>query len=137
MKVAIPFASWHPDLAITFWAFLATARDAVRCQNKPSLGGSRNAETGREAFLIASTEVSSSPSDRLAVSVREAGRLLSVSPRTIQNYIHAKMLPARKIGRRTVIPVRALEAFLRRDQPSPFAESNGIRTETNEVCDAR
>jgi excisionase family DNA binding protein len=60
--------------------------------------------------------------DRLAVDVREAAYRLSVSPRTIQNYIRAKMLPARKIGRRTVIPVRALEHFLRTDQPSPGME---------------
>ncbi len=61
-------------------------------------------------------------SDKLAVDTREAARLLSVSPRTIQNYIRAKMFspPARKIGRRTVIPVRALENFLRQDQPSPI-----------------
>jgi hypothetical protein len=45
--------------------------------------------------------------------------MLSVSPRTIQNYIQAKILPARKIGRRTVVAVRALENFLRSDQPSP------------------
>jgi hypothetical protein len=50
--------------------------------------------------------------------------MLSVSPRTIQNYIRAKMLPARKLGRRTVIPVRALENFLRTDQPSPLAEAS-------------
>jgi excisionase family DNA binding protein len=55
----------------------------------------------------------------LAVDTREAARLLSVSPRTIQNYITAKLLPARKIGRRTVISVRALEAFLRTDHASP------------------
>jgi len=57
--------------------------------------------------------------EKLAVDTREAARLLSVSPRTIQNYIQAKVLPARKIGRRTVILVRSLEAFLRRDQLSP------------------
>jgi excisionase family DNA binding protein len=62
--------------------------------------------------------------EKLAVSVREAAMLLSVSPRTIQNYIRAKIIPARKIGRRTVIPVRALENFLRTDQPSPAAKSN-------------
>jgi excisionase family DNA binding protein len=55
----------------------------------------------------------------LAVDTREAARLLSVSPRTIQNYIAARLLPARKIGRRTVISVRALENFMRTDQPSP------------------
>jgi excisionase family DNA binding protein len=57
--------------------------------------------------------------EKLAVSVREAAALLSVSPRSVQNYIAAKTLPARKIGRRTVIPVRALEAFLRTDHASP------------------
>ncbi len=56
--------------------------------------------------------------ERLAVNIREAARLLSVSPRTIQNYIAAKVLLTRKIGRRTVIPVRALEAFLRTDHAS-------------------
>jgi len=62
---------------------------------------------------------------KLAVSIAEAARLLSVSPRTIQNYLRAKTLPARKIGRRTVIPVRALENFLRIDQPSPVSKPNG------------
>jgi excisionase family DNA binding protein len=58
----------------------------------------------------------------LAVDTREAARLLSVSPRSIQNYIRAKMLPSRKIGKRRVIPVRALENFLRSDQPSPVSK---------------
>jgi hypothetical protein len=56
---------------------------------------------------------------KLAVGIREAATMLSISPRSIQNYVAAKLLPARKIGRRTVISVRALEAFLRSDQPSP------------------
>jgi excisionase family DNA binding protein len=59
------------------------------------------------------------PCMKLAVSVREAAAMLSISPRSVQNYIRLKTLPARKIGRRTVIPVRALEAFLRRDHESP------------------
>ena len=45
--------------------------------------------------------------------------MLSVSPRTVQNYIRAKVLPCRKIGRRTVILVRALEIFLRADRQLP------------------
>jgi len=63
--------------------------------------------------------------NKIAVSVREAAAMLSISPRSIQNYIHAKLLPARKIGRRTVIPVRALEMFLRNDHPSPVAKPSG------------
>jgi excisionase family DNA binding protein len=61
--------------------------------------------------------------ERLAVSVRDAAAMLGISPRTIQNYICAKRLPARKIGRRTLILVRALENFLRFDQSSPGAHN--------------
>lgn len=64
-----------------------------------------------------------SKTKRLAVDIRCAAEMLSVSPRTIQNYLRSKILPARKIGRRTVIPVRALEVFLRTDQPSPAMET--------------
>ena len=64
------------------------------------------------------------PTEKLAVDVRTASQMLSVSPRTIQNYISAKLLPARKLGRRTVIPVRALQNFLRTDQPSPALNVN-------------
>jgi excisionase family DNA binding protein len=58
-------------------------------------------------------------SHKLAVSTRDAAQMLSVSRRTIQSYITTKVLRARKIGRRTVIPVRELEAFLRADHPPP------------------
>jgi len=61
--------------------------------------------------------------NKLAVDIRSAAEMLSVSPRTIQNYIAAKLLPARKIGRRTVITVRALESFLRADQSLPAQDS--------------
>jgi excisionase family DNA binding protein len=64
---------------------------------------------------------------KLAVSIREAAGLLSVSSRTVQNYVSAKILPARKIGRRTVIPVRALEAFLRSDHISPLARTDDAK----------
>jgi excisionase family DNA binding protein len=56
--------------------------------------------------------------ERLAVDIPEAAGMLSVSPRTIQNFISRKVLPARKLGRRTVISVKALERFLRTDHPS-------------------
>jgi len=59
-----------------------------------------------------------SEQQKLAVTVVEAAAMLSLSPRTVQNYVYAKRIPARKIGRRTLIPVRALETFLRTDQPS-------------------
>ena len=51
----------------------------------------------------------------LAVNVREAARRLGVSPRTIATLIARGELVSRKIGRRRVVPVEALEKFLRRD----------------------
>jgi excisionase family DNA binding protein len=67
-------------------------------------------------------------SQKLAVNTREAAQMLGVSPRTIQNYITAKILPARKIGRRTVIFVKALEAFLRTDHASPLPRTDNAHT---------
>jgi len=57
--------------------------------------------------------------EKLAVDIREAARLLSVSPRTVHSYIRNKALSRRKLGRRTVILVRSLEAFVRSDHRSP------------------
>jgi hypothetical protein len=58
---------------------------------------------------------------RLAVSLNEAAAMASVSRRSLENYIAAKLLPSRKIGKRRIILVRDLDRFLRRDQPSPTA----------------
>ena len=55
---------------------------------------------------------------RLAVGTQEAAAMLSLSLRSVQNYIAAKRIPTRKVGKRTLILVRDLEAFLGRDQPS-------------------
>jgi len=59
---------------------------------------------------------------KLAVGVRDAAAMLSLSSRSIQNYIAVGRIPARKVGKRTLILVRDLEEFLRKDQPSPFRE---------------
>jgi hypothetical protein len=55
----------------------------------------------------------------LAVDLAAASRISTLSRRTLENYIRAKRLRARKIGRRTLILMRDLEGFLRADQPSP------------------
>ena len=55
----------------------------------------------------------------LAVDVKRAAEMLSISPRSIQNYLRLKIIRGRKLGRRTVIPVSELARLLRSDQPSP------------------
>jgi excisionase family DNA binding protein len=52
---------------------------------------------------------------RLLVSKRDAATALGVSVRTIDNLLACKELRARKVGRRTLIPVTELESFVRRD----------------------
>jgi excisionase family DNA binding protein len=59
--------------------------------------------------------------DEIAVSVPEAARRLALSPRTVATLVARKELPSRKIGRRRVVAVRDLEAFLRRDHALPPA----------------
>jgi len=55
---------------------------------------------------------------KLAVDLRTAAELCSLSRRSLENYITAKLLPSRKIGKRRLVLVRDLQDFLRRDQPS-------------------
>jgi excisionase family DNA binding protein len=56
---------------------------------------------------------------RLLISKREAAQALGVSIRTVENFIRRKELTARRIGRRTLIPLASLEAFARHDHSSP------------------
>jgi excisionase family DNA binding protein len=54
----------------------------------------------------------------LAVGVPEAARRLGLSTRTVATLIARRELPSRKVGRRRIIPVAALELFLGRDHLS-------------------
>jgi excisionase family DNA binding protein len=59
----------------------------------------------------------------LAVGITEAARRLGLSPRTVATLLSRQELPSRKVGRRRIIPVQALEAFLRNEH-SPCAENS-------------
>ncbi len=49
----------------------------------------------------------------LAVGMAEAARRLGLSQRTIATLVLRHELPSRKVGRRRIVPVAALEAFVR------------------------
>lgn len=65
----------------------------------------------------------------LAVGMAEAARRLGLSTRTVATLVLRNDLPSRKVGRRRIISVMALEAFVRADsRHSHFAsqlESGG------------
>ena len=49
----------------------------------------------------------------LAVNIPEAARRLGLSIRTVATLVSRRELASRKVGRRRIIPVAALEAFVR------------------------
>ena len=49
----------------------------------------------------------------LAVDVREAARLISVSPFSVRRYIKCGLLKATRIGRRVLVPVAECERIVR------------------------
>ncbi len=56
--------------------------------------------------------------ERLAVDIREAARLTSLSPHTIRNYIRKGRIRAVRVGRRILVPVSSLEHLLREAVPN-------------------
>ncbi len=66
----------------------------------------------------------------LAVGMVEAARRLGLSARTVATLVSRRELPSRKVGRRRIIPVVALEAFIGRDHLNgqPVASGSAERT---------
>jgi excisionase family DNA binding protein len=52
----------------------------------------------------------------VAVGMSEAARRLGLSTRTVATLVLRRELPSRKVGRRRIIPVMALEAFARSEE---------------------
>jgi excisionase family DNA binding protein len=49
---------------------------------------------------------------RQAVSIREAARLLSISPRTIHNYIASNAIRTVRVGRRVLVPLKSVNKIV-------------------------
>lgn len=62
---------------------------------------------GQETQSLATSPVTMNEPSLQAVSVREAARLLSLSQRTIENYIALKAIPAVRVGRSVLARLRA------------------------------
>jgi excisionase family DNA binding protein len=61
---------------------------------------------------------------RRAVSVREAARLLSISLRTIQNYIALNAIRTVRVGRRVLVPMKSVNEVATRGIPSRRSEKS-------------
>lgn len=63
---------------------------------------------------------------KIAYRVEEAAELLCVRPGTIYEMVRAGTLPHRRIGRRIIIPARALEEWL--NTPEPWASYDYVNS---------
>lgn len=70
--------------------------------------------------------------ERLAVNVKEAAHMLSVSERTVWTLAKIDRIKSKKIGGRIVFPVDSLRSFLDApdDGPEPLNPINANREET-------
>lgn len=59
----------------------------------------------------------------LAVGMSDAARMLGLSQRTIASLVSKQQLTSRKVGRRRIIPVVALERFVKHDRLSRQARA--------------
>jgi excisionase family DNA binding protein len=55
---------------------------------------------------------------RQAVSIREAARLLSISPRTVDKYVALKVIRTVRVGRRVLVPMKSVNEVVTRGIPS-------------------
>ena len=69
-------------------------------------------------------EERSEMTDPILISKREAAKTLSISIRSLDYLLASKEICARRIGRRVLIPRRALEEFARRDHPTRSKNGN-------------
>src|ERR1700730_4498014 len=64
-----------------------------------------------------SSRTSNSEMPRQAVSVREAARLLSISPRTVDKYVALKVIRTVRVGRRVLVPMKSVNEVVARGIP--------------------
>jgi excisionase family DNA binding protein len=67
---------------------------------------------------------------RQAVSIREAARLLSISPRTVDKYVALKVIRTVRVGRRVLVPMKSVNEIASRGIPwrcnqKPIEEQRG------------
>ena len=91
-------------------AIVRQVRSLVREEISRTL--SREHNSSRESPQVPINEAS-----RQAVSIREAARLLSISPRTIHNYIASRAIRTVRVGRRVLVPMKTVYEVANRGIP--------------------
>jgi excisionase family DNA binding protein len=85
-------------------------RTAVREEIRQNLGNDQNRSDH-------SNQAANRETPRQAVSIREAARLLSISPRTVDKYVALKVIRTFRIGRRVLIPMNTVGEIVSKGIP--------------------
>lgn len=98
-----------PDLTLLSRSSTSTPLDGegFRLESQMRRESSLNVEPGRAMGS------SNTPTLRLNLNVDEAAAALRVSPRMVRNLIARRKVKAHRIGRRVLVSVEALAAFVR------------------------
>jgi excisionase family DNA binding protein len=71
-------------------------------------------------YMLDSSRRVGSETHQASVSVREAARLLGISPRTVQKYISLKAIRTVRIGRRVLVPMSSVNQVATKGIPNRF-----------------
>jgi excisionase family DNA binding protein len=110
-KQLIQAEAW-PDAVVKQWIdelIVPLLADRVMAENIRSMPTSPSLPSAKNNF----------DHQKLLVTKKEAAKMLSVSVRTIDTLVAQKQLTVRRIGRRVLIPLGALRAFVRKDHSLP------------------
>jgi excisionase family DNA binding protein len=122
MNVEIRFVMQGKEVSVdsVVEAIVREVRAAVREEVARTL--SRQESRSSEPSLSTINELS-----RQAVSIREAARLLSLSPRTIHNYIASNSIRTVRVGRRVLVPMKSVTEIASRGIRSRRSEKVSLR----------
>jgi excisionase family DNA binding protein len=119
LRVEIRFAMQGKEVSVDSFIedFVRQLRASVRDEVSRVVAG-------QETQARATSPVAMGEPSRQAVSVREAARLLSLSRRTIENYIASKAIRAVRVGRRVLVPTKNVNEVAMRGIPSGWQRNS-------------
>jgi len=119
LSVEIRFVMQGKEVSVDSFveAVVREVRPSVREEVSRTLAG--QASKSPEPSQVILSEL-----PRRAVSVREAARLLGISPRTIQNYMASKAIRTVRVGRRVLVPMKSVSEVAARGIPKRRREQS-------------
>lgn len=112
LNVEIRFVVDGEEVSLDSFAeiFIREVRSCVREELSHAL--SRPENKSRE-----SQHETTSQASLQAISIREAARLLSISPRTVHKYVALRVIRTVRVGRRVLIPMKSVNEIAARGIP--------------------